>query len=284
MKVFKLHFLFIALTLLAGISLTSCFNSDDEDPIDGAMLVRIRSSIYGSGYFEDASGNTYIPTQASINAMEAAGFSMTNTTMAYIMFKIVDSPTTAASSRESSTTTEPQEYYIEVLSAAPYDGEAVLLMRDEASVDAVAPETAPVVSLKPTVSTNYGSTVYEPSFFDSDILMLPTSFRMKYSTEMVSQHKLRLVCYMSDMSEDDTRLVLYMRHDKGEDTSLEYLSVVYYGYNLAGAISQFRNITKHDPQEIVIRAHISETGAELTTDYTDYVVDYSEISQKEYSN
>ena len=54
----QLKFLMVALTLLMGISFTSCLNSDDGeyDDIYGMVLV---NNYMGLLSFEDAAGNTY---------------------------------------------------------------------------------------------------------------------------------------------------------------------------------------------------------------------------------
>lgn len=65
----QLKFLMVALTLLMGISFTSCLNSDDGeyDDIYGMVLV----NYMGLLSFEDAAGNTYQPTLASVTQFEA---------------------------------------------------------------------------------------------------------------------------------------------------------------------------------------------------------------------
>ena len=64
-KMKQLKFLMVALTLLMGIAFTSCLNSDDGeyDDIYGMVLV---NNYMGLLSFEDAAGNTYQPTSASV--------------------------------------------------------------------------------------------------------------------------------------------------------------------------------------------------------------------------
>ncbi|MDR1003844.1 MAG: hypothetical protein LBL97_02380 [Prevotellaceae bacterium] len=274
MKVLKVHSLFIALTLsVMSISLTSCFDSESENTIDGQGFVLVENSLYGGTYFEDVNGNTYYPTSASLISMQAAGFEPSSTKLAFIQYKLAkEVPVTKADTPKT-----PQSYNIELLYAASFDGAPVRTLADEAEMEAQVPETAPVISLEPVIGNNYGSSTYVPIFYNANILMLPVLYYMRNNSDMLKEHKLSLV-FLTDVSKDADDLVLYLSLDKGEDNSIEYKNLSYAGYDLTAALNIFSMKTMgKKPQRVIIKAHISDINTDLPEDYEDYTLDYTKV-------
>ena len=92
-KMKQLKFLMVALTLLMGISFTSCLNSDDGeyDDIYGMVLV---NNYMGLLSFEDAAGNTYQPTPASVTQFEAnSSLKISDSRMGIILGKSIEPET-----------------------------------------------------------------------------------------------------------------------------------------------------------------------------------------------
>ena len=89
----QLKFLMVALTLLMGIAFTSCLNSDDGeyDDIYGMVLV---NNYMGLLSFEDAAGNTYQPTSASVTQFEAnSSLKISDSRMGIILGKSIEPET-----------------------------------------------------------------------------------------------------------------------------------------------------------------------------------------------
>ena len=70
MKQFK--FLMVAFSLLMGVSLTSCLNSESDPNSYGGGMVKVQSYM-GYTSFKGEGGITITPTPASISVLEANG-------------------------------------------------------------------------------------------------------------------------------------------------------------------------------------------------------------------
>lgn len=264
----QLKFLMVAFTLLMGVSFTSCLNDDaGESMYDGIGYVR---TVMGS-YFVDLYGNTYHPTMASVTEMEAQGFKMSGTDLAQIAFKNVeDTPATKA---EGGTFT-PQDYRIKLVSAIAVDSYSTKHVSSVENMEAEAmPETAPIVTLEPTV--NYRQT-YKPWMYGAEMLVLPISWKMENKEdkeEMLKQHTMELVYIEDESNESSTELVFYLRHNKGTDTKTDVFAVRNKAYDVKKIMSDFKEKHGSYPTTIRIKAKIDMDGAKLPEKYTDYTIE-----------
>lgn len=261
----QLKFLMVAFTLLMGVSFTSCLNDDaGESMYDGIGYVR---PVMGS-YFVDLYGNTYHPTMASVTEMEAQGFKMSGTDLAQIAFKYVeDTPATKA---EGSTFT-PQDYRIKLVSAIAVDSYSTKHVSSVENMEMEAiPETAPIVTLKPT--DNYGQT-YKPWMYGAEMLVLPISWKMENKEEMLKQHTMELVYINDESNESSTELVFYLRHNKGTDTKTDVFAVRNKAYDVKQIMSDFKGKHGSYPTTIRIKAKTDMDGAKLPEKYTDYTIE-----------
>ena len=134
----QLKFLMVALTLLMGIAFTSCLNSDDGeyDDIYGMVLV---NNYMGLLSFEDAAGNTYQPTSASVTQFEAnSSLKISDSRMGIILGKSIEPET-----NEKSKTTN---FTLKNFQPISFANAVVSMTAESLVVD--APETAPVITLK----------------------------------------------------------------------------------------------------------------------------------------
>ena len=137
-KMKQLKFLMVALTLLMGIAFTSCLNSDDGeyDDIYGMVLV---NNYMGLLSFEDAAGNTYQPTSASVTQFEAnSSLKISDSRMGIILGKSIEPET-----NEKSKTTN---FTLKNFQPISFANAVVSMTAESLVVD--APETAPVITLK----------------------------------------------------------------------------------------------------------------------------------------
>ena len=252
MKMAKFKIWMVALTLIMGVSFTSCMNSDEsESPFDGAGMFYVVNSYMGS-YFEDPAGNKLHPTSASVLAMETNyGFKMSETKLAVIYYKFVKEETAAACDGPDLITTETQ-------------------VEMEESVT----ENAPIVSLTPTVNDGYTYRELKPAFYDKKTLVLPIAWRMENSSEKLAQHKFNLVYVTSDTENSATDLVLYLRHDRGTDEKTDVGTYTQDGYNIEEAIAHFAGITGKEPKNVIIKSKNSETDSKIPEKYTEVTVEY----------
>lgn len=101
------------------------------------------------------------------------------------------------------------------------------------------------------------------------------------------EHYTSLVCYSDEMTSSSTDLVLYLKHDmNGDDKNASGTSYNYYqsgyipfyikSFDLNQAISAFRRNVGNEPQNIVIKASVSNNlDLVADKDYTSYSVPYT---------
>ena len=257
----QLKFLMVAFTLLMGVSLTLCLSDDaGESMYDGIGYVRTKGN-----YFADPDGNMYYPTPASVTEMEAQGFNMLGTDLAYIAFKKVeDTPTT-----KTVDNITPQTYRIKLVSAAAVDSYYAETATSVEDMESSVLENAPIVTLEPT--DNYGQT-YKPWMYGTEMLVLPVSWKMENKEEMLKQHTMKLVYINDDENESGTELVFYLIHDKGTDTKTDVFAVRNKAYDIENIMESFKAKNGSYPTTITIKAKTDVDGATLPENYTDYSI------------
>lgn len=260
-----------ALMLVMGIMMTSCLNSDNSESLyDWAGFVRVESYSMGGTLFVDAAGNKLIPTYESLIAAEQAGFEYSETNVAFVYVKMVKEDETATKATE----TEPKEYNVKLVAAQSLDGEDVVVAQTAEEMAGMAPETAPVGTLE--FSDNTWGTTVKPMLFDLNTLLLPIQFYLTNDNEKFKLHKLYLACNMEEVSEGDTTLVFYLRHDRGEDDKAEVYYSQWYGFDIRAAVNMFAMKSGADPTKIVIKAHETQSmTTELPENYEEYEVEYT---------
>lgn len=245
----QVKFLMVALALLMGMSLTSCLGSSDstsESSYDGLGYLRVK---YGT-YFEDLNGVIYVPTAASVTSV---GLNMSSADLVYVAFKFVDSTTSSSSS-----------YDVQLVAAAALT-QGNFVTTTTAYLESVT-ENAPIQTLNPTTTSGTVS----PWLYGDEMLVLPISWLAGGSP---SAHTMSLVYLTDDADETDTRMVFYLRHDIGSDSSLDTSTADYRTYDIESVLTNYK--AKHGayPNQIVIKAKVSSSDATtLPSDYTSYTI------------
>lgn len=263
-----LKFLMVALTLLMGISFTSCLDSgNSESAYDGYGYVRTVNYM-GLSYFVDLQGNKYYPTQESLAAMKTNGFEIDNADLVVIYYKDVEQD--AAAGGASAT-----EKYISLVAVDPIDSYRALSVNTVGDMESRAPETAPIVTLEPR--DNYGNT-YSPLLYGSEMIVLFVNWRMENKNETLKQHTFNLV-YVEEAQKDSNELVLYFRHDKGSDTKTEVAPTMRKAFDIKSIMNELKAKSGKYPEKIVVKAKVSVDGEKMPDEYTDYVIDSSLLNK-----
>ena len=263
----------VALTLIMGLSMTSCLNSNEGSSISYAFL-RVKGA-YGMYYFQDALGSTIYPTSSSLALVEAStDFRMSETNLAYVAFEFVEDED-GNSAQSLAESTEPQTYTIDLKAATSLDGPEVVISQTLADMEYDAPETAPVITL--SMSTGYGTEQVKPYLYDLETLVLPIQFNLTNDQDKFEMHRLVLACSVEEMQEGTTDLVFYLRHDRGEDEGREVHYSQWYGYDIRYAVEEFQMRTGATPTKIIVKAHEDEyQSGNIPANYTEYEVEYKE--------
>lgn len=269
----KLNLLAFVFALLMGASFTSCLGSgDSEMPYDDLRTVYIEPYLYGQYIFIDASGNTYIPSAESINAIKQnnSGFDLGDYKMAIIYFKWATDETEGSTSTKADTTT-PQSYDIDLVMIQKIDVLTATSIPTFENIETMAPGTAPVISLRQ--STTWGDIV--PEMLDWKTLITQTGFYTTNDKDKFAEHVLRVVYVQDEIIASSENLTIYIQHDKGEDDGYEARYANYYGFDLEDAIAAFERITGKKPAKIIVKAKETIYQSNTLPDkYTEYEVEY----------
>lgn len=262
----QLKFLMVAFTLLMGISLTSCLDSDNESAYDGWGYFRTVHYM-GSSYFVDLSGYKYYPTEASVAAMKAGGFDIDKADLVYIYFKNVEQA-------DGGSITGGK--YIQLVSVNAFDSYYAKTVQSESDMESTVTDNAPILTLNPR--DNYGNT-YTPMLYGPEMVILPIYWRMENKQETMKQHSFSLVYINNEIQANSKELVLYLRHDRGTDTKSDANALVINAYDISSIMKNFKNATGSYPTKVTIKAKAATDGATMPETYTDYSMDSSALNQ-----
>ncbi len=240
----NLKFLAVALTVLMGMSLTSCLSDDDSDnAVDTAHFALVKGGFMGGVTFEDGSGILLTPTQESLAVLYGNTTDrIENYDFGYISYKWLDGQMPNPNDLK-------REYSIDLKGFMPGEYGYADYVTSLEDLESMAPETAPIVSM------NYSGLV--PFKFNANTLVLPIIYYMEKKETMLKEHTFSLVAALGEVQKGDTRLTLYLHHDKGADPVKENygMNISYHAFNIANVVGGFKAYSESELTEIVIKAH-----------------------------
>lgn len=259
-----MKFVALALTLLMGISFTSCLSSDDNDsssPISGIFAVNFNLS---NVFFTDAAGIKYYPTPTSLATVKSTYGFKTSSKVAYISF-------TYDSSTGGSAATG---YTVALTYAVSLDTTVETVENKGASNDSTS--TAPIASLG-TITTS------------SNLYIVNNQLVLGAKYYMEKLHYFTLVYYPNETTSSSTELKLYLRHNSKGDLSTSYTSYDYAfnstrvypplyfkAFDLSGILSDYLMKTGKSSVVINLETKESEISLDLTKATTkNYTLTYS---------
>lgn len=262
----------VALTLIMGVSFTSCMNSDNDTTIYRGALAKVYSMYGMSYYFKTAEGITITPTATSVAELEARGFK----------FSEVEGQVVQIAYQWDSSVLEIPDNATKIEGVAltgiiSLDSQVEVVDEPGAANDSIS--DTPIISLKKEVSSTFA---YEPYYFDTNTLMLPINYYIQ-----TKPHSFTLVYYPNEETTDGT-IKLYLRHKKsgdnmnaGSPTSFDYAyngsTYLYYrSFNL----QKIAYSTNGSLDKVIIVAEENANSVELDDDNTktnEYTVKYKEI-------
>lgn len=226
----QLKFLMVAFTLLMGISLTSCLDSDSDPYSYGYGYAKVVNS-YGATYFTMGKDITITPSSGSVATLLANGIDISKMTNHVVYITYRWDPALI------NITTETKDLQgVDLMGALDLNNRSEIVEEKGAANDSV--NTAPIISL-----TSSQSSEVKPIFYDATTLLIPANYYM-YS----KIHYLTLKYYPNEETEDN-KLRLYLHHNaKGDEstsaTSTNYAQQGYLGflqkaYDLTGIFARY---------------------------------------------
>lgn len=269
-KMKQLKFLMVALTLLMGISFTSCLNSDNDYAPTVGGFVKVGGGMFGTTFTMLDGATTISPTAASLTQAESnMGFKYSNTNIAYVI-----------GTYDETLNPDPinnKEYKSVSLTYAVSLDDKVLITERGASNDSV--NKAPIIDIDNSEKVSYNKELFKPWFFyDKTTLVLP----INYYLYKAGVHKFTLVYYPSEKNSTNKTLKLYLRHYNADDkatssTSLQNSdipSIFYYAYDLRDVFTRYAMAvgSSEYPSSIVVEYVVNPNGLDLEKAETKTVV------------
>lgn len=218
----QLKFLMIAFTLLMGISLTSCLNSESDPYSYGGGYAKVRSYL-GMGISFTSDDVTITPTTASVSSLLAQGVDVSKMEghVVYISYRWDPTVTEISNPKDLKN--------VELMAVLDLNNTTEVVTEKGAPNDSV--NNAAIIKLGISESSEI-----KPSFFDKTTLLLPVNYFMYNAI-----HYLTLVYYPN---EDDTTLKLYLHHNAKKDETSNTTSYNYAQQGYLGFFNKAYDLTK----------------------------------------
>lgn len=268
----------VALTLIMGVSFTSCMDSEDNSMRSGTVMAKLHDGGFmgmSDYYFETLDGITIRPTSASIKDVEAAGFkfSESNGEIVQIWYQW-DSEEVIIP--EGATEVEG----VTLAGISSLDSPVEIVYNKGEANDSIS--DTPIISLEYEVNSEYK---YEPYYWDRTTLVLPIEYYLQSKP-----HSFTLVFYPEEERTDGVAK-LYLRHRKGGDSMTTY-SLTSWAYFLNGGYSLYcRSFNLEEVlnsasgvsiDKVIVVTEENENSVDLkdkATETKEYTVEYKETEE-----
>lgn len=259
----QLKFLMIAFTLLMGISLTSCLNSESDPYSYGGGYAKVRSYL-GMGISFTSDDVTITPTTASVSSLLAQGVDVSKMTghVVYISYRWDPTVTEISNPKDIKN--------VELMAVLDLNNTTEVVYEKGAANDSV--NNAAIIKLGISESSEI-----KPSFFDKTTLLLPVNYFMYNAI-----HYLTLVYYPN---EDDTTLKLYLHHNAKKDETSNTTSYNYAQQGYLGFFNKAYDLSKIIDEYMRTTNAVYPTTVEIITkenSYT-YKLDDAQTAEKTYT-
>ena len=262
-----------ALTLMMGVMMTSCLNSEGGDSLyDGYFLAKVVSagSISGETTFEDPEGNRYEASYTSVSQLESSGANLSNMEMALIYFKLAVDENGDQITPFDPDATPPQTYEIDLVAIQEAPTEYAERLETVAELEEGDYETSPITIAN--LTGNVGNTVKFDYFGDDTMLCMYLQWFLTNGQEEFKKHKIRLFYVKEEMTQGSTELKFYLCHDNGGDEGKTAIYPNWYCFRIENALADFAAVTGAQPATIKLSLYedASSTGSmpSSRTDYT----------------
>lgn len=258
-------FLMVALIAVMGLSLHSCFDSDEDPNKMTAMGYYKLTSMMGYTVFVQAnSGHQVIPTPASVSTLESnAGMPLSqfDGQVCYISFSW---------DKTQMTVTDDMDVIdgVKLETVLPLSGKVEVVEAKGDRNDSI--DTTPII----TISNDDA----KPFFFDDHTLMMPILYYVNNSS-----HSFTLVYYPNEENNTDMPR-LYLRHNKLKDSPIGggstsatyagsgYIGLYMFSFNLNQVFGRFETkptsvtiVTKNNAYSVELENSSTETKETVVT-------------------
>ena len=251
----QMKFWMVALTVLMGVSFTSCMNGDNNTVTSGYLVTRVSGILpYTFKTLDGYTMNT-VKQQNGIIGTEASYGDLVYIAYTYDYEADVDAT--------------GKKINIELYGIEKIDGNQVLSALTEGEGDIEANRGVQAVTIEGTTATQKVG----PFMYDNDNLVIPIIY---YAKEKLSDHRFTIMYYEDEL--DGGSLVLHLRHVSTETEKEETKTgFSYKGFNISSALYQYNEKNGKYPSEIKIYADINTSGTAVPNNPTFTTMTYERI-------
>lgn len=269
---FKL--LTLALALVAGMTMTSCLNSESDPTVYASPVVKVYTSYMGMGvYFETIDGKRIEPTEESYNASISKGINWNS-----LIGKVIQLQYSYNSESLDVEITDNGISGVTLIGYYDMNSAVEVVETEGAPNDSIS--NMPIISIG---EENYNGTSVKAQYWDERTLFVPINY---YISSSEHNFTLEYRPYENGLANDGT-LRLYLEHDKEKDnpsqqtTSWDYAlygnSFLYYrAFNLSKIENYLQMQGLAMPTSVTIVTREDDYSMELKdeTSTKEYVVTY----------
>lgn len=244
----QVKFLMVALTLLMGVTFSSCLNGDKNTLVSGYSFMRVVDKI--PTYSFSLNGVTYVATNTIAN------FTADYNDMVYVVWQY--------DSELQEVNANTKKVNVEVKYAEKIDSPTVVAQNESAPGDVKA--NRPIVS----VTASNGGIPVKPMLYDEKTIIVPVFFS---AAEDIDKHSFTMVYYSDENNAvaDNTNIVLHLRHNSAEEQAKEsYTGVSYRAFDLTRFIMSLGKT----PTKITIKTKENSYNKLEEAIDKEYIIDY----------
>ena len=270
----KITVLTKALTLLLGISITSCLGEEESSIRYGQDFAKVYASSFGGVTFQTINGGSITPSSASIAQATSNGldFSKINGQVVYVYYYWDSNKLTIPEEAKDISGISLQ--LIEYL-----DSPVEIVENEGAANDSTS--NIPIISIG--LSGGFAEN-YKPIFFDQTTLMLPINY---YIASDLQTFTLNYYPNKEENSEESSdMLTLYLRHDKQKDqpnsgSTTSASQAVYGGVRIFWRSFDLEDAMSRYMAEKGLSSYPSQVR--IVTEENSYSVNIEDATEKEYT-
>ena len=252
----QMKFWMVALTILMGVSFTSCMNGEKNTTTSGYLVAKV-SNTFPAYEFKTLDGYTM---SAATQQPNIIGTEASYGDLVYIAYTY---------DYEVDVDATNKKIKISLYGIEKIDGNQVTLAPSKDEPGYEGNRGVQAITIEGTNSTSKVSPfMYADN--DNSKLVIPIIY---YAKEKLSDHKFSIVYYEDELGQD--QLVLHLRHFSSETEKEETKTgFSYKAFDIASALYEYNNKNGRYPTEIKIYADINTSGTSVPENPKSTIIPY----------
>lgn len=255
----QVRFLMVALTLLMGVTFTSCMNGENDPTVGGTFFMKVTSDFPYT--FAFAEGDV---SYVAVNSEKLMTSDISRGDVVYIAWSY--------NSDEQVVDKNTKKVNVTVSGVQKLSSESRIMDNNGESY-----QNATIISLGES-DNSMGQNAPKVLFFDKNTLVLPIFYHYEKEADALSKHTFLLVYNESETKADDTKIRFYLRHRNSEDKP-STRGGAYKAFKIEEALEHYKSVTGKKPSSVEVltkesnkagSSSLEDAKAELQTYNAEY--------------